>query len=288
MLMKVFSSCETRPNEPLGSWISIVFIFLFSSLYFFTANIEFAPNVSISGLMYNHDPIQASILPYLLVAFFTAAAVSFLSYFRSKSMEERINVLHRLLEKCSCTIQDSNRKLNEANTRIKNLERNDSLTGIANRRYFEEFLEREWRLAIRMSHPVSLLMIDIDSLKETRSKSKSKISEDSLKKLARAIIQTAKRPGDLAGRFAPKEFAIVLAYTPLESAMQVAEKLRSAISESQVTSDKPDSFEQVLINVGVATAVPTLGSQPEELIAKADKALHLARIDTSKKISILH
>jgi diguanylate cyclase (GGDEF)-like protein len=203
-------------------------------------------------------------------------------------MEERIDVLHRLLEKCSRTIQDSSLKLNEANTRIENLERNDSLTGVANRRYFEEFLDREWRLAIRMSHPVSMLMIDIDSMKETKSKSKGKIGEESLKKLAHALIQTAKRPGDLAGRFAPREFAVVLAFTPLESAMQVAEKLRSAIAELQVTSDKPDSFGQVLINVGVATTVPTLGSQPEELIAKADKALHLARIDTSEKIPILH
>jgi diguanylate cyclase (GGDEF)-like protein len=139
-----------------------------------------------------------------------------------------------------------------------------------------------------MSHPVSMLIIDIDSLNDVKNKPKGKIDEESLKKLAHALIQTAKRPGDLAGRFAPREFAVVLAFTPLESAMQVAEKLRSAIAELQVTSDKPDSFGNVLINVGVATTVPTLGSQPEELIAKADRALRLARIETTEQVAYLH
>jgi diguanylate cyclase (GGDEF)-like protein len=288
MSIKFFSSCGSQPNELPVRDSSILFIVLISLLFIFTGYFEIVPNDFSSVLKFGRCFTQASLLPYLLVVFSTAAAASLLSYFRSKSMEERLNVLHRLLEKCSRTIQDSNLKLSEANMRIENLERIDSLTGVANRRYFEEFLDREWRLAMRMSHPVSLLMIDIDSLKGTKSRSKVKVDEESLKKLAHAIIQTAKRPGDLAGRFAPREFAVVLAFTPLESAMQVAEKLRSAIAELQDTSDKPDSFEQVLINVGVATAVPTLGSEPEELIAKADKALHLARIDNFENDPVLH
>jgi len=287
MSIKFFSSRGSRPNEPPESRISIVFILLCGLLFLIGGGIEFVSG-DIAAIKYDCVFVQASLLPYLLVVFSTAAAVSLLSYFRSKSLEERIDVFHRLLEKCSRTIQNSNQRLDEANTRIENLERNDSLTGIANRRYFEEFLDREWRLAIRMSHPVSLLIIDIDSLNDVKNKPKGKIDEESLKKLAHALIQTAKRPGDLAGRFAPREFAVVLAFTPLESAMQFAEKLRSAISELQVTSDKPDSFKQVLISVGVATTVPTIGSQPEELIAKADRALRLARIDSTEQVVYLH
>jgi diguanylate cyclase (GGDEF)-like protein len=287
MSIKFFSSRGSRPNEPPERSIFIAFIFLCGLLFFIGGGIEFVAG-DLAAIKYDCGFAQASLLPYLLVFFSTAAAVSLLSYFHSKSMEERIDVLHHLLEKCSRTIQNSNQRLDEANTRIEKLDRNDSLTGIANRRYFEEFLDREWRLAIRMSHPVSMLMIDIDSLNDVKNKPKGKIDEESLKKLAHALIQTVKRPGDLAGRFAPREFAVVLAFTPLESAMQVAEKLRSAISELQLTSDKPDSFEQVLISVGVATTVPTIGSQPEELIAKADRALRLARIDSTEQVVYLH
>lgn len=225
---------------------------------------------------------KASLLPYLLVGLVTAALVLLLSNLRAKGLEDRLNVLHRLLEKCSKTIQDANQRLNDANQRIENLERHDAQTGVANRRYFAEFLDREWRLAMRMSHPVSLLIVNIDSLNADNPDAKGLMEEEALKRVAEALSKTAKRPGDLAGRLDSKEFGIVLAFTPLEAAMQVAEKLRETIAEFEVDLKDSEQFNNILINVGIATTVPTLGSTPDELIAKADRALNLAKMENKE------
>jgi diguanylate cyclase (GGDEF)-like protein len=141
---------------------------------------------------------------------------------------------------------------------------------------------------MRMSHPVSLLIIDIDSLNTDTQNVKGKIEDEALKRVAEALSKTAKRPGDLAGRLDAKEFGIVLAFTPLEAAMQVAEKLRATIADSEVDSTDSEQFNNVLINVGIATTVPTLGSSPEELIAKADRALHLAKMENKEDVLIVN
>lgn len=280
------SSSGSRPDRLPGRCLYIIQAFGLCLFLYFGSGMGF-PGNGFAEVKYDFPYEQASLLSYILVVLSTAAAVSLFSHFRSKNMEERIDVLHHMLEKCSRTIQDSNRRLDDANTRIEKLERSDNLTGIANRRYLEEFLDREWRLAMRMSHPVSLLMINIDSLDDAGKKKKGKIDENSLKKLAHALNSTVKRPSDLAGRFAPKEFAVVLAFTPHDSAMQVAENLRSAISEIQETADKPDLFGNMTINVGVATTIPKIGSHPEELIAKADKALKYASIEMEEQEALI-
>lgn len=286
MLKKIVFLKRSFPSHPPG-YRAIKGLFLFFSLFIVGKLDEIHPFYS-CGYNERMKTTEASLLPLILIAFTIAIIVSVLSHLRAKGLEERLNILHGLLEKCSRTIQDANQRLNDANVRIENLEQKDHQTGVANKRYFNEFLDREWRLAIRMAHPVSLMIIDIDSLEEGERKLGAEVEEKALKRIAEALSKTTNRPGDLAGRLNSKEFAVVLAFTPLEAAMQVAEKLRATIADLEVNEENPEEFKNILINVGIAATVPTMGSKPDELIAKADKALGIAKMENKNEPLTVH
>jgi diguanylate cyclase (GGDEF)-like protein len=149
----------------------------------------------------------------------------------------------------------------------------DQLTGIPNRRAFDEALEREWRRGTRTARPVSLLIFDIDHFKAYNDYNGHPAGDEALRMVANEIARAARRPGDFAARYGGEEFALILAETPRDGAIAAAESVREAVRGLGVV------YNGVLLTVsaGCATLVPDETDGAAELIASADDALYAAK-----------
>lgn len=182
----------------------------------------------------------------------------------------------RLLERNAAfwALRESERKLAEANVRLQHLAEIDGLTGLANRRCFDEVLTTEWRRAQRTGHPVSLMMCDIDFFKLYNDGYGHMAGDECLKKVAAEIGIGARRPGDLAARFGGEEFVLVLPNTEAEGALAIAEACRRRVEAlAMPNGDERD----VTLSIGVASVVPAASMTPAELIESADRALYEAK-----------
>jgi len=165
-----------------------------------------------------------------------------------------------------------------AEEKLKRLSFIDGLTGIANRRYFDEFLEREWNRARRGKYFLSLIMCDIDCFKAYNDHYGHLKGDECLKKVAHALKETKKRPGDLAARYGGEEFAVVLPETGPEGAAALAQALRTGVEALDIEHVKSEANSSYLtISLGVTSVIPGEKSSPETLIALADKALYRAK-----------
>jgi len=152
----------------------------------------------------------------------------------------------------------------------------DSLTGLCNRRRFDEVLELEWRRAQRGREFVALLMIDADHFKNFNDQFGHQAGDDALKALAECISVGAERGGDLCARFGGEEFVVLLPNSDNDEAMIVAERIRLKVSSlrSQLLG-RPDSTPT--ISIGVAALIPRTGLETRDLVRAADKALYKAK-----------
>jgi two-component system chemotaxis family response regulator WspR len=150
------------------------------------------------------------------------------------------------------------------------------VTGVANRRRFEETLGREWRRAVRDGLPLSLVMIDIDEFKAFNDAHGHQVGDQCLRRVAHEIRGALTRPGDLLARYGGEEFAAILPSTPLRGAEAVAEALRVRV-EAMATRHPRAPEGVVTISLGVATAIPGTAASAEALVAEADEALYRAK-----------
>jgi diguanylate cyclase (GGDEF)-like protein len=174
--------------------------------------------------------------------------------------------------------------LEQANARLAELSMTDGLTGIANRRRFDEALSAEWKRARREGHPVSLILIDVDHFKHYNDTLGHLAGDDCLKRIARTLREHAARPADLVARYGGEEFALL---TPenAESALRLGELLRDAVFS--LALPHPDAPERrVTISVGVATLVPLGGETPADLVLRADEALYAAKRGGRNRVEV--
>ncbi len=168
------------------------------------------------------------------------------------------------------------RELREANQLLIELSYVDALTGIANRRRFEERFGQEWRRAIRARSPLSLIMIDIDGFKAFNDAYGHPVGDECLRQVASALADSLPRAGDSLARYGGEEFAVILPLTELAGAMKVAEQLRQRVEQLAI-SDQPSPFHVVTISCGVAVSLPTTSQLAQDLIRLADDALYTAK-----------
>ncbi|SFL09058.1 PAS domain S-box-containing protein/diguanylate cyclase (GGDEF) domain-containing protein [Paenibacillus sp. 1_12] len=175
-------------------------------------------------------------------------------------------------------------KMQEANDLLMRLSMTDGLTGIANRRCFDETLEREWGVAARYGQPISLLLCDIDFFKSYNDTYGHQGGDACLQLVAHSLKRSLKRPNDLAARYGGEEFSIVLPNTNKNGASKVAETIKQWVQDLQIPhlTSKVSSF--VTISIGTATLVPSAQSSINKLIECTDKSLYLAKQGGRNKV----
>lgn len=174
-------------------------------------------------------------------------------------------------------LSDVNRRLERANRELQRLSLQDSLTGIANRRRFDEALEREWARACRAGGPLSVLLADLDCFKALNDAHGHLHGDDCLRRVAHRLQSLAQRTTDLVARYGGEEFAVILADVDEPEAKTFAETLRKAVYRLQLENRASTVAGVVTLSVGVATARPKPDEQPQTLVARADRALYAAK-----------
>jgi two-component system, chemotaxis family, response regulator WspR len=174
------------------------------------------------------------------------------------------------------SLRASQQELARANLELQKLAALDGLTGIANRRRFDEALRLEWQRGRRQRSPLSLLLCDVDHFKLYNDHFGHPAGDLCLKKTAAVLTGQLKRPADLAARYGGEEFAILLPDTDLDGALQLAEGCRGALD--RLALPHPDASHGVVtMSVGVASTVPGEHMTLEALLAQADEALYDAK-----------
>ncbi|MEK7323050.1 MAG: PleD family two-component system response regulator [Pseudomonadota bacterium] len=174
-------------------------------------------------------------------------------------------------------LHDMQIELEKTNKELQRLTSLDGLTGIANRRRFDEYLDQEWMRAARGNKVVSLILMDIDHFKTYNDNYGHQGGDEVLRRVAQAIDQGTNRPGDLAARYGGEEFAIILPDTDPDGAEIVAEKIRQSVEKLGIPHAHSSAADYVTISMGVASVIPREGILPSMLIVAADEALYEAK-----------
>ncbi len=166
-------------------------------------------------------------------------------------------------------------KLAEVNKKLHVLSTTDGLTGVMNRRFFDENYPIEWLRARREKLPLSIIVVDIDYFKKVNDNYGHSAGDECLKIVASTLKNLVKRPADAVSRFGGEEFVMTLPNTDLLGASYLAEHIREHIEALRI--DIPDHNLQLTISLGVATTIPSAEVEPEALFCLADDALYTAK-----------
>lgn len=163
-----------------------------------------------------------------------------------------------------------------AESALKALATSDGLTGLSNRRSFDQNLAIEWARAERTRSPLSLLLVDVDHFKLYNDLHGHQKGDDCLRAIADLMTESL-RPADLAARYGGEEFAILMPDCVHDAALRAGERLREALASSRLAHGAPEAGRFVTLSIGVSTEVPIDGLNSDVLVAKADQALYAAK-----------
>jgi diguanylate cyclase (GGDEF)-like protein len=203
---------------------------------------------------------------------------------RSRKDLEALARDNRKLQEYAAEVELANRELTEIrqqleekNRLLERLSTLDTLTGIPNRRRFDDVFRQEWKRAARDGTPLSLIYCDIDFFKGYNDTYGHQAGDDCLIRVARVLAEAAHRPADLAARYGGEEFTILLVDTGPEGAAILAERMRVRIESLRIAHRSSSVGAFLTTSFGLATLIPRPGLRPEDLIERADRALYSAK-----------
>jgi len=167
---------------------------------------------------------------------------------------------------------------------LEQLATRDGLTGLANRRCFDDTLHAEWSRAQRQGLPLSLLMVDVDNFKAYNDANGHLGGDECLKRIASAVAAEM-RANDLVARYGGEEFAVILPNQSLKGAASVAERIRQRVEQLRVPNSLAPG-QHVTVSIGAATAMAAIDNRASELVATADAALYRAKHMGRNRISL--
>lgn len=182
--------------------------------------------------------------------------------------------------------KERERELQELTRQLEELSNLDGLTGVPNRRRFDEVFHKEWLRCRRDKAPVSLLMIDIDFFKAYNDTYGHLQGDTCLKHVAAAIQEALRRPGDMVARFGGEEFSVVLPLTDAYGAFSRAEQIVENVRRLDLRHEASLVSPRVTVSVGIATMVPDAEDETHNLLQKADEALYRAKKEGRDKIVV--
>jgi len=236
---------EIRAMEKKKDWTAIIFL---TSM---TKDEDLARGIDAGGDDYLMKPISEIVLKAKVIA------------------------MRRLVE-MQRSLLDLTYKLNVANKELQLLSATDGLTGLSNRRMYDELSLREWRRCERMKKPFSLVMVDVDFFKLYNDNYGHQAGDECLKAVAAQMVRAAPRPGDLVARYGGEEFVFALGETDADGAKWVANLLRQRIEDLNMPHVK-SKLKRVTVSCGVASVMPNDKLSLETLLQTADYALYRAK-----------
>lgn len=185
--------------------------------------------------------------------------------------------IHMELRSLTCKVMEQATLLAQANHDLQRLTRLDSLTQVANRRWFDEYILREWRRLARDEKPLSIIFCDVDSFKAYNDHYGHLQGDSCLQKLAHCLEKVAQRPADLVARYGGEEFVIVLPDTSREGAVHVAEAIQTAMHRLKIPHAYSETSPHVTVSLGLSTQIPQSHGRVDDLVEAADRALYVAK-----------
>ncbi len=176
-------------------------------------------------------------------------------------------------------------RLKQYQDRLEALNIEDPLTGIANRRRFDTYLEHEWRSACRTGAPLSVILMDVDLFKSFNDNYGHLKGDECLRLVARALVDSVDRSIDLVARYGGEEFATILPGTSLDGAKSVAENMRLAVKRLAIAHGYSPVADHVTISLGCATQLASQLEDVTNLVAQADSALYCAKADGRDQVA---
>jgi diguanylate cyclase (GGDEF)-like protein/PAS domain S-box-containing protein len=249
-------------------------------------------HIQVSADIYNSG------LPDDLIAFFSRVHVratlivpilhsdtiwGFIAAFQQSQPREwqtgEVDLVRQVANQVAIAIQQAElyQQLQHANRELQYLATHDKLTGLANRRHFDDYLQKEWLRLSRERSPIALLLCDIDHFKLYNDTYGHIAGDDCLAQVADAICRSISRPADMVARYGGEEFAIVLPNTDCEGAVQVAQKVQQHIHAVQIPHASSLTQPWITLSIGIVTIIPNPTTTPQALIDRADDALYSAK-----------
>lgn len=220
------------------------------------------------------EPFSADAKP-LIEALSSQASVALENAHLLQEQEELKRELERKVDERTLELKNTLEKLSQAHDLLKELNTLDAVTGIKNRKFFDESFELEWKRAIREHYPISLLILDIDHFKRVNDTFGHLAGDISLRSVAEEVGSDLKRPADILARYGGEEFVVILPHTYNPNAFLLAEKIRKHIEKLSIVADGNEI--SVTVSIGVATRMPHSTDVARELIQIADEALYEAK-----------
>ncbi len=197
------------------------------------------------------------------------------------SMISKINLYTKTLDDMNLSldtkVRERTKELEAANKKLELLSTIDPLTQVSNRRHFETYFKEMWKLAIRKSTSISIIMCDIDYFKNVNDKYGHQVGDEVLKGIAATIEKSLKRSTDCLARYGGEEFIILMYDTEIDEATNICEKIQENIRSIDSYAFKDIKSEPVTLSYGVSATVPDKDSDYENLIKSADTALYKAK-----------
>ncbi|MDX3773627.1 sensor domain-containing diguanylate cyclase [Chromatiaceae bacterium AAb-1] len=190
------------------------------------------------------------------------------------------NVNYRL------SLQHIQQALLLSNQKLQTQVAQDGLTGIANRRHFDEKLQQEIQRSARSQTVLSLVMLDIDLFKAYNDHYGHQSGDLALKQVAHVLKHLARRQGEIAARYGGEEFALILPGTDHQTCLKIAEKARRAIQALQIPHDKSEVSAYLTASIGCYSCIATKNTKASQLIAQADDALYRAKHSGRNNVQI--
>ena len=167
--------------------------------------------------------------------------------------------------------------LEEANRKLSELTVTDALTGLSNRRRFDQVIADEWLRASRTGQALAILMIDVDNFKAYNDHYGHPAGDECLRKVAQVLQSCARRASDLVARYGGEEFVVVAADLDIQAAQELAETFRSSVEALAIPHEFSLAVGVVTISIGASVALPNANMQPESLLRMADAAMYYAK-----------